>query len=483
MSIRRSVIFSSFSQYLLKVIGFVNVIVMARLLTPDELGIYAIAGAVVLIASELKLMGTTSYLVREKELTIDKVRSGIGLSMLFSWGLGILLGLSAPALAGFFEKPELTALFQILALNFVFAPFTSVTTSLLSRALKFDKILIVNVVTETSRFAASVVFVLMGWSYLGLAWGILVGSLLEFCMLAFMRPDMASWRPSFRGLKPIFSFGIYASLTNLLARFDANTPDLVIGKLGTSAQVAYFSRGVGFLSFLTQLITSGIWPVVLPYLSRVNRDGGDVKQAYLKANLLLGGICWPVLAVAGLLSYPIVLLLFGEQWLESVGLVTILTIWAVFRIIHCLSPQLLITMHNERLMLVKQITLFVATITLVYFAFPYGLTAVAWAMAMVGLLDFVVSSVVVYMSIRLSVFSFISAMWKNWCLVLLCLATAYLGDVFLTYTSRHPLTSLFIMGPLLTLTWLLGLYLFKHPLLDELLRLLLPRYYKQVKDI
>ena len=57
MNVRNSVILSAISQYLLKIIGFVNVIIMARLLTPDELGVYAIAGAVVLIASELKLMG------------------------------------------------------------------------------------------------------------------------------------------------------------------------------------------------------------------------------------------------------------------------------------------------------------------------------------------------------------------------------------------------------------------------------------------
>lgn len=480
MSIRKSILFSSFSQYLLKIIGFANVIVMARLLSPDELGIYAIAGSVVLIASELKLMGTASYLVREKEVSIQKVQSGIGLSILFSWGLGGILALSSISLARFFEIPELATLFQILSLNFIFAPFTSVTTSLLSRELKFEKILVVSVLTEVSRFAASIGFVLYGLSYIGLAWGILVGSLVEFCLIAKMRPALASWRPSFIGLKPIFAFGIYSSLTNLLARFDSNTPDLIIGKFGTSAQVAFFSRGVGFLTFLTQLITSGIWPVILPYLSEVNRDGRDIKDAYTRANLLLGGICWPVLTVAGVLSYPIIMLLFGEQWKESVPIVSILTIWGVFRIIHCLSPQLLIIMHKERLMLVKQVSLFSATVILVYLAFPFGLTIVAWAMAVVGVLDFIISSIVVYFTIKLSVFSFIGAMWKNIFLVFTCFITTYVSTLFIDIYLAPPIFSLLIIGSLTLITWFASLYLTKHPLLGEIVGLVKPLLTKMV---
>ena len=96
--------------------------------------------------------------------------------------------------------------------------------------------------------------VLMGLGILGLAWGLLFGSLVEAILVYIFRPSAARFIPSFKGLKPIFKFGFYSSMTNLLARFDANAPDLVIGKLGTTAQVAFFSRGVGFYQFITTLI-------------------------------------------------------------------------------------------------------------------------------------------------------------------------------------------------------------------------------------
>lgn len=481
LSIRKSVLYSSISQYLLKIIGFVSVIIMARLLTPAELGIYAISSSIVLIVSELKLLGTANYLVREKSVSVDKVRSGVGLSMIFSWGLGLSLFLLSGNIADFYDISELMILFQVLALNFFFAPFTSVTTSMLSRGLQFNRILIVNVTTEIIRFTASILFVLSGMSYMGLAWGILVGSVVEFCMLFWLRPVGVSWMPSFSGLSPIFRFGLYSSMTNLLARFDSNLPDLIIGKLGVPSQVAFFSRGVGFLSFITQLISSGIWPVILPYFSKVSREGGDVSAAYSRSVELTGGIVWPVLAVAGAISYPVIIFLFGEQWVESVELVSVLAIWAIFRAIHNLSPQLLITMGKERLMLVKQITVFLFSIVLIYLAFPYGLIWVAWAMALVGVIDFLIGSLVVFIAIGLTPLRFVLSMWKNIVLVLSCLSVALLLDAGVNFTTTKPLFSLLLVASVESLVWFLGIWILKHPLYFEIYQVITSLKQKRLK--
>ena len=466
---------------MLKIIGFVSVIIMARLLTPGELGIYAISSSIVLIVSELKLLGTANYLVREKSVTVEKVRSGVGLSVIFSWGLGIGLFFMSGNIASFYAIPELMMLFQVLALNFFFAPFTSVTTSMLSRGLQFNRILVVNVTTEIIRFTASILFVLNGMSYMGLAWGILVGSLVEFVLLFWLRPKDVSWVPSFTGLSPIFKFGLYSSMTNLLARFDSSLPDLVIGKLGIPSQVAYFSRGVGFLSFITQLISSGIWPVILPYFSKVSREGGDVSSAYIRSVELTGGIVWPVLAVAGAISYPVIIFLFGAQWVESVELVSILAIWAIFRAIHNLSPQLLITMGKERLMLVKQIIVFLCSFMLIYLAFPHGLIWVAWAMALVGIIDFLFGSFVVYIAIGLTPLSFVVSMWKNILLVFGCLSVALLLDAIVNFTTTDPLFSLLLVGTVETVVWLLGIWVLKHPLYFEIIQVIASLKEKRLK--
>ena len=89
--IKKALLFSSLNQYLLKLLALVSTMVFARLLTPHELGIYAIASSVLIIVSELKTLGVAKYLIREKDLSPEKVKAALGLSILISWSLGISL--------------------------------------------------------------------------------------------------------------------------------------------------------------------------------------------------------------------------------------------------------------------------------------------------------------------------------------------------------------------------------------------------------
>jgi O-antigen/teichoic acid export membrane protein len=480
--IREALIYSSASQYLLKLLNFISIAVFARLLTPAELGILAIASSAMLIASELRLLGTTNYLVREKEISKSKIQSGIGLTILISWGLGILILSTSDNIADFYELPELSNVFNILSINFFLAPFISVTSSILTRELKFKKLMLINFLSEITRFVASLGLVLLGFSYVGLAWGILIGSVLELLLLRLYKTEMTSWKPSFQNLKPIVKFGLFSSFCNLLARFDSTAPDLIIGKLGSATQAALFSKGVGLLTYLTQLISAGIWPVALPYLSNVKRDNGDVQQAYIKAALLLGAICWPVIAVAGVVSYPMIMLVFGEQWMESIPLVSVLSIWGVLRIVHTLSPSLLITTGHEKLLLVKQIAIFSITIPSLYYGFQQsGLIGVAWAMAFVGLMDFVISGLAVKKAINLSLFQFIWGMRLNILLCGICWSVVSMLDYFIIFESILPIVSFFILAFTMPICWLLSVKYLNHPIYSEIMKILNPMQQKIIR--
>ena len=106
-SVRKALIYASGSQYLIKILNFASVIILARILTPKELGIFAIATSVVMIVTEFRLLGTTNYLVREENITKNLVRTGIGLTILICWSLGALVFFSAPAIGQFYELDSL----------------------------------------------------------------------------------------------------------------------------------------------------------------------------------------------------------------------------------------------------------------------------------------------------------------------------------------------------------------------------------------
>ena len=91
-----------------------------------------------------------------------------------------------------------------------------------------------------------------------------------------------------------------------------------------------------------------------------------------------------------------------------------------------------------------------------------------------GFADFIVGSIAIYVATGLSIFTFSRAMLKNIVLTATCFGVAAAGDILLDYRALPAYLSLVIMGPLLVITWLLGIRLTKHPLWDEVLQLSKP---------
>ncbi|MDP5032327.1 lipopolysaccharide biosynthesis protein [Paraglaciecola sp.] len=468
-SVRKAILFSAGSQYLIKLIGFISVIVLARIMTPEELGIFAIASSVVMLATEFRLLGTTNYLIRQETVNKDLVCSGVGLTVIICWALGAAVFITAPYIGDFYQLPSLIEIFRILSASFFLAPFISVTSAILTREMKFAELMYINIAVQSLKLLVSIGLVLAGYSYYGLAWGVVIGTVLELIFLYYFKPEIVSWVPRFKGLKPIAKFGIFISFTNIMTRFETAAPDIIIGKVGTPVDVAIYSRGMGFLTFLNEIISAGIIQVALPHLSKVKREGGDLSAAYTKASLLLGSVMWPVLAVAGLASTPAILLMFGEQWTASIPIVSILTGWAIFKSIHSLSTNLLYSSGHESLLLIKQFIMFISTVIILLVSVNFGLETLSWSMVGIGLFESVLCTLVLKKAINLSAWRFIKSMMPNYYLVISCSIVAYFIDQFIHFELAPPILSLLLLATIMPITWLTTVWLIKHPIYFEIL--------------
>ncbi|WP_414828111.1 oligosaccharide flippase family protein [Alteromonas sp. H39] len=467
-TIRRSFFFSSVTQYLNKLISFAFVVITARMLTPEELGLYAIASGVVIVASEFRLMGATNYLVRSEKIDKSMVCSGLGLTICICWPLALLIVFASDHVANFYDLAPLALLFKILAIPFLVAPFISISACMLTREMAFHKIMIIRLTSLIVKIVSSVYMMWLGYSYYALAWGLVIATAFEIVLYFFMRSDIVSWKPSFKGLRPIFHFGIYNTLINALHRFESVAPDIILGKFANVRDVALFSRGAGFLTFVNEMVTAGVWQVALPAMSKVKREGGDVSEGYIKASLMLGGLVLPVLGVAAYAAEPVILMIFGEQWEESVPVAQVIVGWVMFKSIHTLSTPLMITTANEKPLLVKQVCVFAICLGLGILAAPSGMMMMAWAMVCVGIADYIITSLFLWRYLQISIFSFALRLLSNLLISLCCVAATALIDNAVDFSSAEPLFSVFVIALILPFVWLACIYLFKHPLRNEI---------------
>lgn len=470
--VRRALIFSSITQYGKRLIGLASVMIVARLLTPDEIGTFAIASAIVVILGEFKLLGAGAYLVREKELTESKIRRALGLTIMISWGLGLLVFFLGPVAADYYGIEPLSLIFKILAGSFFFTPFVSITMALLSREFSFKSVLKVQLLSSVVSLVSTVFFILAGFSYYSLALGQLTRVVTQFTLISVSRQFPNYWRPTFSRVGEIARFGIYNSLTNLFKSSVNAVPDLVIGKLGTTANVAMFSRGLGFVNFLAGSLQMGVNPVVLPYLSEAKRAGQNLTEAYTRATVLICALVWPVLAVASVASLPVIRLFFGDQWDAAAPLTSVLAIWLILRATHQFANNLLIATGNERVMTIKEALLFFLIFLAVVMAFPYGLKMVANVFMVLGVVEMSVVTWLLSKRLGLKVWSFFRAMVPNLLITVTCASVTVLLSQYVDFEAPNAWKPVGLIAIVLPPVWLLSLAVFRHPLLHEVLRML-----------
>lgn len=467
-SVRKAIVYSSGARYIITLISLVSTMLVSRLLTPAEVGTFAVASAIVIVMSEFRVLGASGYLVREEELTESKVRAALGLTLIISWGLGLLILASAVPVSIFYDLPPVAPIFAILSISFFVAPYMSIPHALLSRKMNFRAHFKVNLFASLSGFITTISLILAGASFYALAFGQTVNALVSFAMYTGMKPEGMVWVPRFRGIGEVASFGIFNSLTSVFKKLTVTIPDMIIGKMGTTAQVGMFSRSLGFIQFVSMTIFMGVKPVALPHLSEVRRSNGDLNKAYTLASVMLGGFAWPVLMVASVISLPAIRIFFGNQWDMAAGPASMLAYWAMLRTVHLFSSDLHITMGQEKVLALKEGILFFIYFSSIVIAFPYGLLAISGAFVTVGLLDFLVSTFMLAFYADLNIVTFLRAWSKNLVLTLFCWLVAWFIYNMSVSKFGEPFLGFMLVSFFMPFIWIFGVYYLSHPLKNEI---------------
>jgi O-antigen/teichoic acid export membrane protein len=473
-SIRASVIYSFITRFGGKFITLGTMMVVSRILTPSEIGTYAIAASIVMMTAEVRAMGVGSYLIREPHISSNSVRSALGLTILISWGLGLIIIMASESLADFYELPPLSSIFLILSITFFIAPFIAVPSALLAKYFAFKKILKMNLLASVLCSLTIISLAFAGFSFYSLAIGQLVTPLVIFLVLLVSRPKGMEYLPSFRGLAPMARFGIVSSLTLFVRKATVSLPDVVIGKLGPTGDVALFSRGMGLVDFLSQTVFMGVRPVVLPYLSLKKKEGEDVTAAYTKASVMLGAVVIPVLGVASMASLPAIRFFFGDQWDASAPVASALAIWAMFRCAHWLASDALMAVGRENLMLVREGVPFLVMIPLVIVAYPHGLPAVASIFIVAGALDLLITTVILKRVLALRVGYYLSAWLTNFVILAACLAAAWGVKQVVGFGPDNAIRVIGILLLTMPVIWFVTLAATRNPLYFEIKKALGP---------
>ena len=465
---RHSFLYSFAEKYTVLLLGIAATMVLSRLLTPAEVGVYSLGAVLVALAQVVRDFGVGQYLIQERQLDTVKLRAALATSLLVAWLLAAMVLLASAPLAQFYGEPRLTLVLRLLSLNFLLIPFSALTLPMLRRQLRFRAIYAINGANGLVNLLVAVTLALLGHSYMSMVWAALAGSCASLLVSLLLRPKELPWLPARRGMGAIASFGAYATGGGLVDEAGVAAPDLIIGKLIGIESLALFGKAQSVLNLFNQAITSAISPVVFPLFAARDREEekgkGGALAVYLRTVSYMTALAWPFFLFLACMALPLVKLLYGSQWLACVPLIRIMCLSSAVYSMFSMARYLLVATGQMRAQVRLDAWAGALKVALLLLAAPFGLVAVAWAVVASSVLRSCLSYACLRRCSGLHWRILLRAVHKSLALCLLSSAPPLLILPWLTAELAYGRALLALAGTALAslLCWLAGVFLLKH---------------------
>lgn len=346
MSVRRSLAWTYLAQVASFLVTFGSTVVVARLVSPRDFGIFAMAGAVATIINVVMQFGLAKYLLREKELSQDVLRSVFTVNVLMSLTYVVFLLIGALVAGRIFASAEVGRFLAVFALFPLFAMMEFMPSALCSREMRFGAIAALNVVRATVLAVATVVLAFEGFAYMSFAWAqVLAWVVTAICYNVLVwRPDV--WRLRFAGIRSILQFGAQMIGISGVGQLSTRAGEMVLGSMLGLTALGLYTRASGIPTSLYTTVYRAGSNVIFSRLSQDLRETGDLFHTYLRFMRLILSILWPMMFGLAVLAQPAIHILYGPKWQGAALPLALLTVAYAVTVGIGMTSELFILRHD-----------------------------------------------------------------------------------------------------------------------------------------
>jgi len=311
-----------------RMVGFVSTLILARLLTPTDFGLVAMAMAVIGLIELASSFGFEVQLLRMAQPTRSQYDTVWSLNAMFGIGCGAATALAASPAAEFYGDERLLAIMLVLGLGWGVGSLENVGIIDFRRNLEFSKEFRFLIAKRVITFTVTVTAALLTRSYWALIAGTFVGRASGAALSYLWHPYRP--RPCLKAARELFSFSLWIFIERMAAFANSRSSDFYLGKVHGPAEVGIYRLGeeIGYLpgsEFVAPLNRA-----LLPGISRLADAGRQLGDVVTSATgvvaLVLVPACFGLAAVADA-AVPVLL---GEKWLGTIPVVQIMAANALF---------------------------------------------------------------------------------------------------------------------------------------------------------
>ena len=372
-------------------IQFFISIIIARLVAPSAYGVIVMVQVFVSFAQLFIDSGLKNALIQKKD------RTDIDFYTMFIFNLGValffyaVLFIVAPYIADFYNQPVLADLTRVIGLSMVLSSLSITQLARLQILLDFK--------TQAKARVLSVIIsgiIGIGCAYHGMeVWALaiqgVVGAFVTSVLLMYFSRWMPRWRFSYQSFKHLAIFGSKLLFGNILTMFYIQITNLIIGKVYTPAQLAYYNRGFALSQLPSTSIVGVISQTVFPIYCELQSDKRNLLVAYNKYTRLSCLIIFPVLSIVGVFAFPLTIVLLTERWVGMAEYLSIFCLVFSFYPIFTNGGQIVMAVGQAGLLAKAVVVKRIIAFSLLVVTLPISLKLVAWGLVLSNFLEMIIS--------------------------------------------------------------------------------------------
>lgn len=370
-----------------QLVSFIVSIILARVLGPDTYGTVALITVFTTIFQVFVDCGLGTALIQKKDADQLDFSTVFYANISLCTVLYFVLFLISPLIADFYHNPSLCNLTRVVGLTILISSLKNVQQAYVSRHLIFKKFFFSTLI---GTVVAAIVGIWMAYNGFG-AWALVAQQVINTAIDSCVLWITVKWRPtkqfSWERLKGLYSYGWKLLVSALLDTIYNNVRQLIIGKLYSPSELAYYNKGKQIPNVAISNLNSSIDSVLLPVMSAEQDDSKRVKEITRRSIKISMYIIAPIMFGIAAVAKPLVILLLTNDWIGSVFYLRVFCLSFVIWPIHTENLNAIKAMGRSDLFLKLEIIKKIVGVISIIVTIPLGVKALALSLLVTGLIS------------------------------------------------------------------------------------------------
>ena len=456
---KNAFIWSFLGQYVTIMMRAASVIVVARVLSPNEIGIYAIAASVIALTHGIRNMGINQFLIRENDLTKQDYQAVLFISWSLCFTLFAVINIFAVSIAEFYENSSIENILRVLTVSILILPLGLISESMIVKEMRFKVLALINGVNSVLNLTITVVLALNDFGAISLAIATLVGQISMVILFKYYANTDIPAMPKLKNVRVIAPKVLKVGSSQLINLIGQQGQPLYIGKSIGAEAVALYDKGFALINLMNELIFSAIQKVMLPIFSLHTKEGTNPRDSYLQVTSVILSIAWPALVFFYLYAEQIIVFLYGEQWRAASVLVPYFTVIASINNITRFHNELMIGLKRDKEVFYSNLIYIGLNLSAIVYFSQFGLEKVVWSLQFVSIVRLIINTYNITYKADIAILETLKVLRNN--LLLAVFVSSPLVITFMMGSNPIKVLGVFISA----IFWLLMAYIFKHPIM------------------